>query len=550
MKVGVHALAVAIAGAVALSLEGCSHDTSTSTGVASGNAWTHPGVLRWGLNSEPDTLNPMLSSLQITVDISMLWAGYLFNYNDRNELEPELATTVPTLENGGISKDGLTITYHLRPGVRWQDGAPFTASDVIYSWRQVMDPANNVPSRDGYNDIARIDRADDHTIVVHLVKPYAPFVSSFFTMAAFSYAVLPQHLLARYHDLNHIGFNTIPVGTGPFRVVSYTHGEGIRLLANAGYWRGAPKLREIDVTFVPDENTLINQVRAHEIDLVTNVPLNRALEVRSIGGARVYAIPFTHFTYLAFNTAEAPLDDVRVRHALVMAIDQRSLVREATHGYSLVADSDQPPFLWAHAPGLAQVGYDPAGAGRLLDAAGFTSAPDGYRYRNGRRLTMALVSSAGAVSYKEAQEIVQAQWRAIGVDVILKDLPDSVLYAPASEGGVFASGKFDAYINGWFNGVDPDDSPIFSCDQWPPNGDNYTRTCDPVIEAAERVALTSYDRPARAAAYARIQRELAQRSPVMFLWFAKRIDVANSDLRGYRPAHAVTTFWNSWEWEI
>ena len=539
---------LACAVVLALLLGGCSHDTSA--GIAGGNPWTHPGVLRWGLNSEPDTLNPMLSSLQVTIEVSMLWAGYLFNYDDRNQLEPELATVVPTPENGGISKDGLSITYHLRKGVRWQDGAAFTADDVLYSWQQVMNPANNVPSRDCYNDITRIDRVDDHTIVVRLAKPYAPFVDSFFTMSAFPYAVLPRHLLAQYHDLNHISFNTMPIGTGPFRVVSYTHGEGMRLEANSDYWRGPPKLHEIDVSFVPDENTLINQARAHEVDLVTNVPMARALDVQHIDGVHVYAIPFTYFTYLAFNTAAAPESDERVRHALVMAIDHRALVEQVTHGYSLLADSDQPQFLWAHAQGLPELPYDPAAAGKLLDSAGWRMAPDGFRYQNGRRLTLVLASSAGSASYKEAEQIVQADWRAVGVDLVLKNLPDSVLYAPESEGGIFASGKFDAFINGWFNGVDPDDTPMFACDQRPPNGDNYTRFCDPVIEAAEHTAITSYSQRERAAAYARVQEELARRTPSFFLWFAKRIDIANSDLRDYNPAHAATTFWNSWEWSI
>src|ERR1700687_3990533 len=158
--------------------------TRTSNGVESTNSWTHPAVLRWGMDGEPDNLNPMLCSLQTTVDLSMLWAGYLFHYNDRNEFEPELATVVPKQENGGISRDGLAITYHLRRGVRWQDGAPFTAGDVIYSWRQVLNPKNNVPSRLGYDDVTRIDRIDDHTIVVRLAKPYAPFVPTFFTMSA------------------------------------------------------------------------------------------------------------------------------------------------------------------------------------------------------------------------------------------------------------------------------------------------------------------------------------------------------------------------------
>jgi len=278
--------------------------------------------------------------------------------------------------------------------------------------------------------------------------------------------------------------------------------------------------------------------------------LARAPDVMGIDGVRVYTIPFTYFTYIGFNNASSPTDDVRVRRALAMAIDRPALVARVTHGYSLRADSDQPPFLWAHAPDLPAVHYDPMAAAKLLDASGWSKNADGYRYRQGQRLTLVMASSAGSASYKIAEQIIQSYWRAVGVDLTLKNVPDSVLYAPASEGGILSAGKFDAYLNGWFNGVDPDDSPMFACDQRAPKGDNYTRFCDPIVDAAEHAALTSYDPHARASAYGQIQRDIANKTPSLFLWFAKRIDAANADLHGYKPAHAVTTFWNSWQWSI
>lgn len=120
---------------VVLLLGGCSH------------SGTHPGVLRIGSISDPDTLSPLVGNFQIDSDLAMFWGGFLFNYDDHNTLLPELATIEPTLANGGISPDGRTITYHLRSGVKWQDGVAFTADDVIFTWHAVMNPQNNVPSR-------------------------------------------------------------------------------------------------------------------------------------------------------------------------------------------------------------------------------------------------------------------------------------------------------------------------------------------------------------------------------------------------------------------
>lgn len=132
------------------------------------NAWTIPGVLRMAGRQEPENLNPLLGTQTIDIDLSMFWAGYLFDWSDRNTLVPELAQRVPTLENGDIAKDGLAITYHLRRGVRWQDGAPFDAADVIYTWRQMLNPRNLVVSRGGYDLVSRIDELDRYTVTVHL----------------------------------------------------------------------------------------------------------------------------------------------------------------------------------------------------------------------------------------------------------------------------------------------------------------------------------------------------------------------------------------------
>src|SRR5579863_1845784 len=147
------------------------------------NAWTVPGVLRIETTSVPDTLNPVLGQESIDTDVSMFWAGHLFNWSDQRQLVPELATQVPTIANGGISNDGRTIVYHLRRGVRWQDGAPFDAGDVLFTWRAIMNPRNDVPVRQGYDEIQRIDTPDRYTLVVHLRRPYAPFVTTFFSMS-------------------------------------------------------------------------------------------------------------------------------------------------------------------------------------------------------------------------------------------------------------------------------------------------------------------------------------------------------------------------------
>ena len=184
----------------------CSCTRLHSTG-GKRNSWTIPGVLRIAQREDPDNLNLLLGTETVDIDISAFWGAYLFRWSDRNELVPELATVEPTHANGGISRDGLRIAYRLRSDVKWQDGAPFTADDVIYTWQQMLNPRNMIVSRVGYDVISSIDRVDAHSIVVHLKRPFAPFVNTFFAPANHPDVILPKHLLAGYSDINHIAYN-------------------------------------------------------------------------------------------------------------------------------------------------------------------------------------------------------------------------------------------------------------------------------------------------------------------------------------------------------
>ncbi len=537
-----------LAAVLVLSSVGCTQvGHNPETAAVKGQPWTIPGVLRIVDTRQPDNLNPLLSFGQVATDLSMFWAAYLFRFSDRDELVPELATEVPTQRNGGISRDGLTITYHLRRGVHWQDGAPFSADDVIFTWRQVMNSRNNVQSRVGYDAIISIVKLDSSTIAIHLKRPFAPFVNTFFSMADATYCILPEHLLAGSGDINHAPYNDLPIGTGPFRVVEDDKAGEIRMQANPSYWRGAPRLREIIYRTVPDDNTVLIQLQTHEADFWMAAPIVHAQALSSISGIRIYRIPFTAFESLDFNTEHPIVHDVRVRQALHYALDVDGMAAALAGGHVIRAPSDQPPFSWAFNARLQPYRYDPALASRMLDAAGWTMGRDGYRYKDGRRLELEIVSAIGSTLGSSIDLLVQRDWKAVGVQVDIKHYPTDLLGSPD---GIYRTGKFDLFFDSWSNGVDPDDSQIFMCDERPPWGSNYFRFCDARLDAAERAALSVYGRAQRKPAYDTIQSILAEHNPLIILWFDMRQDVANSDLQGYKPAHAVTTFWNPWEWSI
>lgn len=537
--------------ALAAALCACSKIT-TATGPQPGahNAWTRPGVLRVVSRQEPDNLNTMFGTEVIDKDLSMFWAGYLFNWSDDNRLVPELAATVPTRDNGGISRDGLTLTYHLRRGVKWQDGQPFTGDDVIFTWRQMLNPGNPVVSRLGYDVIKRIDKVDDYTLVVHLKQRFAPFVSTFFTMSNNPVAIVPKHLLAGLPNLARAAYNRLPVGTGPFRLVEFERGSHLTFVANRSYWRGPPRLRRIEWRLVGNDNTMLILIKSHEADFYYRATEAQLPVLRGVAGTRVVLTEFTQFADIGINAGHTPLDDLRVRRALAFATNRQALIDTVSHGVNALGDTDQPAFLWAHDDAVAKYPYDPKRAASLLDDAGWRLEPDGLRHKNGKPLELEMVGFTASSTVAGAQQVIQEQWRQIGVAVQIKDFPSNQLYATLADDGIEQTGKFDVAYEEWANGVDPDESILVRCDMAPPRGWNIYHFCSRALDSAEQDALVSYDQARRKTDYAVVQREIADKLPFIIIWYVRRLDVLNTDFVGYKPAHAVTPFWNTWEWAI
>lgn len=526
------ALAVAVAAAV-MCAAGCTRAASVSS--SGRNPWTIPRTLRIAQRENPDNLNMLLGTETVDTDISMFWAGYLFDLNDRNELVPDLAERLPTLANGDISSDGLQVVYHLRKGVTWQDGAPFTAADVIFTWHAMLNPQNLTVSRFGYDIISAIDMRDASTIVVHLKRRFSPFVATFFTMANHPDCILPAHLLAKLPSINRAAYNEHPVGTGPFRVVAYEPGSRVSFAANPHYWRGRPKLDRIDFQIVGSDNTMLTLMQSHEIDFFYRAPETMAQSLRGIPGTRVVETPLSRFTDIGFNAASPALADVRVRQALAYGTDRSLLIANVLHGVGTPALTDQPPFSWAFDPNAKSYPYAPDRARALL---------------GGKRIALTLVSFSGSGTITETEELLQSMWRKIGVDATIKNYASGQLYATLGAGGIEQSGKFDVVIENWANGSDPDESILVTCAMAPPAGWNIYHFCSRPLDAAEATALASYDPAVRKAAYAKVQEILNDQLPFFVLWYQRQFDVVNTDLKNYKPAHAVTPFWNSWEWSI
>jgi peptide/nickel transport system substrate-binding protein len=245
------------------------------------------------------------------------------------------------------------------------------------------------------------------------------------------------------------------------------------------------------------------------------------------------------------------VSDPAVRRALAMATDRKRLIDLVTYGVNVLSDGDQPNFSWAYDETLKPIPFDLDRAKATLDAAGWHAGADGVRMKNGQRLRLEAATITGSAVGNRLAVQLQSAWKAVGVEMTIKQYASSLMLATYAGGGILQTGKFDVEFSSWINGIDPDDSQLVLSTQIPPpSGNNNYRFRNREVDAQEAIALTSYDQATRKKAYARVQEILVDQVPFITMWFARRFDVVSDDVKGYKPAHAVTTFWNTWEYSI
>jgi len=528
-------------------LGGCSKVASDSGGE---HSWTQPGVLRVAIQTEPKNLNPLLTSNTTDVFIARFMFLPLIQPDGKGVQQPLLVTEIPTTTNGGISADGLTITYHLRKDVKWSDGVSFSSKDVKWTWQALMNPNNNIVSRHGYDDVKSIDTPDPATVVVHLKAKFSPFVNTFFTDSDQPYGVAPEHALAKYPNVNQIPFNSEPtVSDGPFRFAEWVRNDHVSLIANNDFFLGKPGLRRIEIKVIPDENTSVELLKTHAIDWIYQASIHLYPQVKNIPDTSIVWMRVNGYYDIQINTASPTMKDVRVRQAIAYAVDKQNLVNTTMYGQETVATEDLPDWMWAFDPKVRSYPYNVEKARGLLTQAGYTAGSGGTLQKNGEPLSVLLVTENSNTTYKQLAIQTQAQLHRIGIQAQIKLFPGAQLYAPAGEGGVLQNGHFDLVVDGWYSGIDPDDSAQFMCGNVPPGGYNYTRYCSPEMDAAETMALTHYDQATRKLAYAKTQALLARDVPEIFINWLRQMHPINVDFKGLDPSPVIEN-WNAWQWSI
>ncbi len=543
---------------VAVAATACTKVSGVGGGAQARNPWTQAGVFRFTEASDPKTLNVVLNAATPTLDISMFAFSWAVRYDANAHPVPDALREVPTIANGDVSKDGLTLKYKLRTNIKWQDGVALTCNDLKFTWQVVMNPHNNVVTTDGYKDIGSIDCSDPHVALIHMKKLYAPFLQQLWSENG-NAPVLPEHLLAKYNDdkgsFNTAPYNSLPVGSGPFKIVAWNRGQDVRLVANPYFYLGPPKLKEVIYKILPDENTAMTQLQTHEIDMLAQGtglkwPEYARMASDPRNGVRAIRVEAFQWSHADFNLRHPIVSDISVRRALAFGTNRQEIIDKVAHGSAIPGDTDQQPhYSWAYTDNIVRHPYDPERAKAILDAAGWKVGPGGIRVKDGQRLEFTLSTQTESNIGKANETILQRQWRELGVQADVKNYPTSEFF-DNSANGILQGGHYDVALFSWIGAADPDDSAIYSGDNLAPHGQNAMFWTNRAATDAMNDALKTIDQPRRKHDYEIVQQQLALDVPTIILYFTKVPFVYNTDLKGFDPSPVISAFWNPWNYSI
>ncbi|MGB7970933.1 MAG: peptide-binding protein [Candidatus Deferrimicrobiaceae bacterium] len=467
-------------------------------------------------------------------------AGYVFNglvrYDRNLKLEGELA------ESWEVSPDGRKITFHLRKGVTWHDGKPFTSEDVMFTYRKMIDPNTPTAYAEDFKQVTRASNPDPYTFVVEYEKPFAP------ALASWGMHVLPKHLLATYPDISRSPLNKKPVGTGPFRFVEWKTGEKTVFEANPDYFEGRPYLSRVITRVIPDPATMFLELKSGGIDMMGLTPLQYTRQTKTEEFRKSfnkYRYLSFGYTYLGFRLSHPLFSDRRVRQAFAYAINKKEIIDGVLFGLGQEATGPYKPGTWAHNPDVKRYPHDPERAKALLAEAGWKDAGgEGVLEKGGRKFAFTVLTNAGNESRAKTAAIIQQNLAAVGIRMEIRTLEWSAFINEFVD-----KRKFDAVILGWSISQDPDQYDIWSSKKTGPKELNFVGFADAEVDRLLEEGRRTFDIEKRKKAYFRIQEILAEEQPYVFLYYPDSLPVVQKRIHGIEPAPAGISY-NFIKWYV
>jgi len=470
--------------------------TACSTGEKVDLGGATSGNLIAAIAGEPDQLDPHKTSAYFSFEVLENIFDTLVEPDENLEMRPALA------ESWNVSPDQLTWTFHLRRGVTFHDGSPFTANDVVYSYRRIID--DKLANSDKFSAVSDISAPDRWAVVIRVKQPTPNLLTN---LGGFKGVAIVSR---RNVESGEIA--THPIGTGPFSFEGAKSGDSITLRANAGYWGGQPKVAGVTFRFISEPSTALSALQAGEIDWTDSIPPQRVSQLTGDASVRLAVTPSNDYWYLALNEAREPWNDVRVRQAIAYAIDRTAIVQATSYGT--------------------------AAANQLAIPEGnpWYTPYDSYRYDIGK--AKSLLADAGASphtlymlvtnEYPEtvtAAQIIADNLAPLGITMNIRTV-DFATWLDEQN-----SGHFDMLMMGWLGNIDPDD--FYYAQHHTKGTSNAQKYSNREVDRLLDAGRVETNRTARADDYAKAARAIADECSYIYLYNPSVIQAWNPDLSGY-----------------
>ena len=480
------------------------------------------GIVIVGLQAEPTTLD----SQQIS-DYNSHRAAYgiydmLLRFKDEStEVEPGLA------EKWDISDNGLEYTLYLRKGIKFHDGTDFNAEAVKFNIDRQIDA--NHPYHDTgefpyaeftWGMVDKVEVVDEYTVKFTLKDRFAPFLNH---LAMHPAAMASPAAIEKYGR----DFSINPVGTGPFKFVSWTPGVEVVLEKNPDYWRGAPNIDKVIYRPIIEDQSRLTELEAGSVNFIVNTPPDDLARLKADPKYTVVEQPGMHTWWVAFNHTKTPFNDVRIRQAMNYAVNKQAIVDNILKGTGTLAINPLPPVVWSYTADIQRYDYDPEKAKQLLAEAGY---PDGFS------CTFWLPESGSGMQQPVAMgTAIQADLKAVGIDCKIETFEwgtylEKVIVPPDQAG-------FDLMEMSWIgdNG-DPDNHLyiLLSGEQWPPHGYNMGFYKNDQVDALLAEARVTLDRAKRTELYQQAQKLIAEDPPWILIDHETQIVVMDKSIKNFK----------------
>lgn len=464
------------------------------------------GTYTEGVAGIPQFINPLLAQYnQVDQDLSALIFNGLTRFDGKDNLEPDLS------ETWSVTEDGLVYVFKLRQNIRWQDGQPFTADDVLFTIGLMQDPDfPGVPYLSNLWQTVTAEKLDNYTVRFRLPEPFPAF-ADYTTIG-----ILPQHLLKGVpaRDLLNHPFNLKPVGTGPF-MLDEVNTQFARLSVNPFYTGPKPRLAHVELRFYSSYQETIAAYRAGEVEGISfippqAIPIAQDIETLNLFTARLSGYEIIYLNLQAPETAPF-FQEVDVRQALLAGLDRQAIIDQALHGQGLVANGPIRPWSWAYNPQQPITSFNPEQARSLLDKAGWIDSDgNGIRDKDGKPLAFNLLTSDDPARIDVA-EMVSKQWQQIGVAA-------TVEVVGAGLGERLAQHNFQAALAEVLLSGDPDPYPLWHLTQIE-GGQNYAGWNNDAASMLLEEARAITDKGKRNDFYFEFQRIFAEEVPSIILFY-------------------------------